>query len=80
MVNGLPHSLLRNGLEGFNRALDWWLFELGEILRLVKLFKKENILEFELSIEDEACVLARETAQVFETMLESGRRHGRAAS
>jgi general secretion pathway protein L len=52
MANGFSHrSLFRNGLEGLNRALDWWFFELGEILQLVNRFKKQNILEFEVSAE-----------------------------
>jgi len=32
-----------------NRALQWWLFELGETLRLCTRFKRKRMLEFELS-------------------------------
>jgi len=44
---------INTGTGRVNRALQWWLFELGETLRLITRFKKKRMLEFELSGDGE---------------------------
>jgi len=64
MANGFsPRSLSRNGLEVLNRAMGWWFFELGEILRLVNRLKKQNILEFEFPAEGEPILSSGDVTQ-----------------
>ena len=58
MANGITRQpLIENALEAMQRALDWWLYELGEILRLLTRLKKPQLVEFEVSAADEPVLL-----------------------
>ena len=60
MDNGITtQALIRRGIEGFNRALEWWSFELGETLRLLTWFNQPNFVEFEVN-DDELLPLSGE--------------------
>jgi len=49
MASGITrHALIRNALEGLNKALEWWLSELGEILGLLTRFRKPDQVKFEI--------------------------------
>lgn len=50
-------TLIQNALEALNRALQWWLYELGEILQLLTRFNKPQPVEFEVSSADEPLLL-----------------------
>lgn len=53
MDNGITtQALIRRGIEGFNTALEWWSFELGETLRLLTRLNQPNFVEFE--VDDDA--------------------------
>ena len=45
-------SLLQRLIEGMNRALQWWLFELGDILRIITWSKKPKMLVFEIENDE----------------------------
>ena len=60
MANGInTQALIRSGIEALNRALEWWLFELGETLRLLTRFNKPNPVEFEVN-DDQLLLLSGE--------------------
>ncbi|MDH3762263.1 MAG: hypothetical protein OEU50_14875 [Gammaproteobacteria bacterium] len=48
-----PQSPVERLIAGLNAAFDWWLFELGEILRLALGFRKPNLARFEVTAGDE---------------------------
>jgi len=61
MANGITRQpLIQNVLEALNRALEWWLYELGEILHLMIRFNKPQLVEFEVSTADEPVLLQGE--------------------
>ena len=49
--------LIRNLLEAMQRGLEWWLYEMGEILHLLTRFKKQNRVEFGVSSADQPVLL-----------------------
>ena len=58
MANGITRQpLIQSALEALQRALEWWLYELGEMLRLLTRFKKSQPVEFEVSAADQPVLL-----------------------